>query len=337
MNYLVLNPSVFIFKEEKKILLYNSNNGEKIFYEEKEVLFLFEKQLHNLNVIEINNEQSKNLIISNLIYDIFDNNMGYLNTECTIPPFQISPMLNIQNEEGSGVELMDNSNNALINIREITLFLNGLFFDDGDKAILKQTLFNPSKETDYELDYLRTKQFILPILTSHSLFKVNLLGYNILNYKPLHDVINLFYDIKKEILLSCFFDIHNYTKLNNSLEIFSEFENCKFIICIKDLSEINYVLSHKKMPEDKSEFHCLVHNEEEYIISKKLEDAGYKVKYIPIFNGNNDTFFKENVFSDENDILSISPSQNELFNNMKLNSSFFGKLYILPNGNVYTN
>lgn len=338
MNYLVLDPSVFIFKEDGKVLLYNSTDGEKIFSTEKDVLNLFEKKLHNQNIIEINNEQIKNLIIINLIRDIFNKNMGYLNCECLIPPFQISPMLNIQNEEGSGVELLDNSNNLLINIRELSLFLNGSIFLTDDNDVLKQTLFTLRKVSDCELDYLKTEQFVLPILLAKSLFKVNLIGYNILKYKYIHNIINLFYDLRNEILLSCYIDIQHYIELSDSLEIFNAYENCKFIICINDLSKIDYILrNNQNLYADKSVFHCLVHNEEDYNISKKLEDAGYNVKFIPIFNGKNETFFKENIFIDENDILSSCPTQNEIFNNMKLNSNFFGKLYILPNGIVYTN
>lgn len=57
----------------------------------------------------------------------------------------------------------------------------------------------------------------------------------------------------------------------------------------------------------------------------------------PYFNGKNSTFFEQYVFQNENDILSTKLKRKDIFANKTINSNFFGKIVILPNGNILPN
>jgi pseudo-rSAM protein len=57
----------------------------------------------------------------------------------------------------------------------------------------------------------------------------------------------------------------------------------------------------------------------------------------PIYTGDNISFFEENIFPDENDILSTPLSMREIFAHQALNTFNFGKIHIMDNGDVHAN
>jgi pseudo-rSAM protein len=61
----------------------------------------------------------------------------------------------------------------------------------------------------------------------------------------------------------------------------------------------------------------------------------YQLK--PVYTGDNIDFFEENVFLTKDDILSSSMSIEDFFANQSMNIYDFGKIHIMPNGDVYAN
>ena len=57
----------------------------------------------------------------------------------------------------------------------------------------------------------------------------------------------------------------------------------------------------------------------------------------PFYTGENKDFFKKNVYTIEEDLLTTNISMREIFRNSKLNSNFFGNLYVMPNGGIKAN
>ena len=68
---------------------------------------------------------------------------------------------------------------------------------------------------------------------------------------------------------------------------------------------------------------------EEFSIEK------YQLK--PVYTGDNIDFFKEKVFLSKEDILSTSMSINDFFTNQSMNIYDFGKINIMPDGDIYAN
>lgn len=58
---------------------------------------------------------------------------------------------------------------------------------------------------------------------------------------------------------------------------------------------------------------------------------------VPYYTGDNRTFFEEQVFVQESDILSDSIKQQLIFARQKMNTNFFGKMLMFPNGDVKSN
>lgn len=68
---------------------------------------------------------------------------------------------------------------------------------------------------------------------------------------------------------------------------------------------------------------------------EKFQIEKYQLR--PIYTGDNIHFFKENVFISKEDILSTHISIRDIFANQILNTNDFGKVNIMPNGDVFAN
>ncbi len=60
-------------------------------------------------------------------------------------------------------------------------------------------------------------------------------------------------------------------------------------------------------------------------------------EFRPFYNGENYLFFEENVFFGHDDIVNDNMSISKILSKSKINLNDFGRLIILPNGDVYTN
>jgi pseudo-rSAM protein len=70
-------------------------------------------------------------------------------------------------------------------------------------------------------------------------------------------------------------------------------------------------------------------------ILEQYQIEQYQLK--PVYTGKNIAFFEENVFLTKEDILSTSMSIKDFFFKQNMNTNDFGKINILPNGDVYAN
>jgi pseudo-rSAM protein len=91
--------------------------------------------------------------------------------------------------------------------------------------------------------------------------------------------------------------------------------------------------------KEKTTIHFFIENEKQYDMVENLTDNFGIEKYNiqPFFTCENMKFFGDNIFLSKDDIFSKTLSIREIFRNQKLNSNFFGSLFILPSGSVKTN
>lgn len=61
------------------------------------------------------------------------------------------------------------------------------------------------------------------------------------------------------------------------------------------------------------------------------------VRFVPLFTGSNRDFFEENVFLTREDLLSSRISKRVVFAHGILNTHYYGKLAVMPDGKVYSN
>lgn len=86
---------------------------------------------------------------------------------------------------------------------------------------------------------------------------------------------------------------------------------------------------------------CLVKDEKDLSEAEQAvsgrEKTGKGVELVPVYTGANQYFFQQHVFISKAELLSSGLSKRDIFVRMGLNINFFGKLTILPDGNIYSN
>lgn len=126
--------------------------------------------------------------------------------------------------------------------------------------------------------------------------------------------------------------------LNNIQEI-KEREwptNIQFNLLIDTVFDISY-LQNISTPFSVTIF---LFSEEEFMQFSSIFEmfsAVKNIRYIPLYNKSNLSFFESNVFMGKDDMDKIDLSKNEIFMRQAFNAEDFGKLTVMSDGNVYAN
>lgn len=113
-----------------------------------------------------------------------------------------------------------------------------------------------------------------------------------------------------------------------------------FAVYVTDQSDENLIdqwISLQSEDERSVEFQWLICSEKEWEKGVKLIDLKQMehVRLVPYYNGTNRSFFEKNIYVTEEDLSNRITSKNDIFARQKLNTNFFGKLYLFPDGTLY--
>ena len=169
-------------------------------------------------------------------------------------------------------------------------------------------------------------------LAYSSLKKINFLCGNILLYPHLDELITL--------LKPYNFDFHFWIYIENLINTKQDWDFTKeIIISFPNDSEsvIKYISESKN--DKKQNYHFFIEDESQYnaAISIVNQTAITNYQITPIYTGKNIAFFEENIYLSAEDIFASVIPHRIIFCNQKLNSNYFGKLHVLPNGEVKAN
>ncbi len=333
--WLFIKPHVYVSRVQNKRLLYNTQNGEHIETGDSSAIQIIE-ELHekkNLGTILLEqkniNSELKTFIRATERKDI----LGTIaHTKDCSRPIQLMPVLNIQRSIEKSKKRKERSvgEDALQYLTELTLFVNntcGLRCEHC-KSAYKQVQFCTRNNEPTSLD-LATLQSIAKQIQYAPVVKLNILGGNIFQYPLLKNVLEVFNNRKGALHLGIHYRNFQVNNWDVNLDIWVDFP----------LDENIFSLCASNVQRDKTSFHFLVENEKDVefagqIIEKhNLSNADLQ----PLFNGNNLDFFEQNVFLNREDIFTEPVPQRKIFCNQALNSHNFGKLNVLPNGDVLAN
>lgn len=220
------------------------------------------------------------------------------------------------------------------NLNEVSLFLPGSCRGtcSGCQDYFKQTLhctcFEKSGLT--VADYLS----LLLDLSTSGVNKVNILGGNLLQS-------DCFYDIYPT-LSGCKFKKSYYLYFDHLTEICKDWlaeENSELVIFVHSGFD-------KKTVECQMNLFASYPIIWQFIVSSDADvqevgtlnlPSSVQIEMKPFYTGENLSFFKENVFCSLDDILVEPISRKTIFRRQTLNENFFGKLTIVPSGEVYAN
>lgn len=337
-NYwLTFNPDTFIWLQNNCGLIYNCMNNKSLrFNTNAQIERICKKLLEPESLYSIEISEDILVPLTKLwIENIISNKLASLSeTNCVnIKPVSYCPMLKIQRDRHTIIEEhKDGLGGRIIeNLDELIFYINGS--NKGSSEYYKQMLY-PIKSKDWlklsaiktliessKIGMLHKLTFIGNLLKYPELTKLNIYLTNI--EMPINFVI-LLNDIIKNIkhLKSFQSKLHTISiivTVNSSIyaayKFFKEnsFANINWIFPIYD--EKSYFSIFEKI--------------------KRFQIRNYEI--IPVYNGKNISFFEKYVFLSYTDINNIKLTKKEIFINMTLNPNSFGKLFVLPDGQVYAN
>jgi pseudo-rSAM protein len=335
--WLTILPHVYYIQKHGEALLYNTQNGKNICTENSQVIDLLE-QMHNrknLGVIDINETTCKQ--IDNFIKGSVSKNI------CTITkivegqpkPIQLMPILNLQRdverlqkEEGRSL-----GEDVLHYLSDVTIYINHTCkLDCQDcKNYLKQ-FFHCTKSVNAEYIDLELLKRFLRQLAFTLIRRLSITGGNIFQYPHFTELLTFL----KEEQISPLFGVHYVNIDMNKISLLNDFPVEIFVTFPLENHLSNNIDFLSKQKNTKIIFEITSeddYNQTERLISKyAIEVYAYK----PFYNGKNQDFFKNNIYLTKDDIFSDIISQRIIFAHQKLNTNFFGKIHLFPNGDIKT-
>ena len=338
-----LETYVFLWYNNEEILVYNTLSGKGFVYKKTEELGQIVKRLAdkaNLYCTIIKENDFENQSIKDFVSSIRENFCGEIFDKSIHQkkPLVIIPELNINEEFFRSDETEKKIDNSLKlhaekNLLELTIFLTG-------QCNLNCYLCNSIYK---QIPWCCKNESVLPIesllqLLSQTKFTslnyVRFFGGNIFQY-PHWD--KLIASIKGYSFIKSFYtDYRLLTYVKNQLEIF---ENEGFLLNIfVDISALKNEIAKEINYNKNFNYIFRATSMEEYeFASEIIEKQSLKSKILPFYNGENLSFFEENIFQNLNEILNTPWGKNEIFANKVLNTNHFGKLIISSNGDIFSN
>ena len=337
--WLYLEPHTFIFQGDEQGDIYNSINGayHQYFYSECPLLEYIVNEIDNSsNGYGVSLDESEMSLVQTIIEDLRETVSGdcILLKNQSILPFIFKPTCRIMEERmnfsNHKEEMVSESfwGEMLANLNEITIHLgrSGEDKHPDNYPYYRQFIHSIDlniEEILSEFDYIGIIQYLCNL----SIGKLNI----VLNKNAFHQLTRIL-----PYLYECEFKICFYLNFKDL--------DCSLIELLSDFMLIVYI--HK---EDKSDsvidymkrysnidivWNAIVSSEEELM---NMESLGNQVAITPYYNGYNEAFFKDFVYNDIDSILKYPVDRQTIFRRKTLNENFFGKLFILPNGDTFSN
>jgi pseudo-rSAM protein len=354
--YFILEPYVHINTSETEILLFNTLSKQNIEITKEHVLFNILKEIKNsFYVLEIKRDLIKTHDFKSFIKTIYDGFFGYLKVlDSDNKPNQLVPKLLVDLDEA--IEKARASNKELEYPMENLFFLS-LYLNSYSRSSLpnKHPFFKQFDSPIYPIDKEKKKELDFDLLdvfyrsiNKYNLIKIDVFGGNFLEYNQFYPLMQLFnkkhlsyhfHIYAEDLIFSWSNDSKTADKialiqnLNHQLDLyFSEPNEEKYKQTLKTISSLNIEKKNLKS-------HFIIKNEEELNAFEAIESK-YNLNNFKIhaaYDGNNMDFLRANVFMSKKDILENKNDQIDLLKNDKINLNDFGKLRVLPTGDVYAN
>lgn len=337
--WLYLEPYTFIFRNEEKALVYNTLNSAYLVCPYTQPLFreLIDglEDMDNGYCVPLSEKALKNLEVLAWIKRLCETFSGNVIPASGQKPFLLKPVCRIYNsiQHQQKDKVFSLGHNILENLNEINLFLPSDILSSSEACpppYYKQFLHNyPFLSQGLSCnDYAR----LLANLSATDVSKVNLLNTNACSFFP-----RLW-----EVLGQCDLDMDLYVDVeavNDKMCDWHLTRNMRLVICLSSRHGMSILKNAVLLLKDKRcKWNFIVENERDMDVANLLQEhTGASIDLLPYYNGGNMDFFKQFVYNTLEDLLAEPISKQSIFRRQTLNENFFGKLTILPSGEVYAN
>jgi len=310
--WFTIEPYIYVGLTNQCTLLYNTLDSVTLESDKEEVIELLREMLHkdNCGVALLTDERYQNKNINRFIRELREKYMG--------------DIINVALSKGKPVQLLP-------------------YFNFPDKLeIYKKQNFSPLKndleklsEISIHVDGTTNVEKLIPILlTIPGNPTFNIIG-NIGEVKSYGEILSFFEQSPSPKNILCFYK--NVIMLQPAFENnFTYRISVDFPIDMQQWNHSRQLILNQTLPV---EYVFDVSSEEDIQEMEQLIERSRieKYKINPVYTGENIRFFEDNVFLSKEDILSTSMTIKDFFTRQAMNLYDFGKINIMPNGDVYAN
>lgn len=336
-----LEPYAFIFGEGRRFVVYNTLNSAYLYAPETPLVLEILASLEDASngyCLVLKEEQALDPVFHDFAVQVRKSFSGDLieAESDTSKPFLFKPMLflntNIRKaQEGDFAFLGER---ILENLNEVSLFLPGSCrcACSGCPDYFKQTLHC----TCFEKNSLSLADYLslLLDLNTSGVNKVHILGGDLSQNSCFNDIYPTLVDCKFKKSYHLYFD-----HLAEACTGWLAEDNSELVISVhpgfdkhKVECQMNLFSSYPVV------WQFIISSDADILEVDTLNlPSSVQIEMKPFYTGNNLSFFKENVFCSLDDILVDPISRKTIFRRQTLNENFFGKLTIVPSGEVYAN
>jgi pseudo-rSAM protein len=342
--FFYIEPYIYSILIKDRLLFYNTFTHKHDTYRiESEQLFDFINRLlekSKLRTIEVSDNDLECPDILSFIQSCREIFIADL-INCKGKPLIMAPLPKVNYNVRTAVA---NQKDEMLNVRtmvkELNIFLN---------TTTTQCLDNELLKTGY-------KQCLFPIFQSDSLIKPNfnmiLKSFPKFNFNKSNriNVLGNFCDFEEIENMLLYLDTYNlyfhtyyldFDLKNGNVEIMLKHPNINYVFWIDNLilqKKFDMLLSFIKNNSLSASFKIIVSNKKDMIeMQNKMNHTDIMYDLIPFFDFTNIDFFENEVFNREIEITNQQLSEREIFSRMYINSYYYGRLFILPDGETYTN
>ncbi|GHS98489.1 hypothetical protein FACS189421_07180 [Bacteroidia bacterium] len=340
--WIVLEPYVHVSFTGNEVFVYNTLDGSFIESGSKSIIELLHsitespQGLVSRTGFFLEEETMKDFILqlrNKFMGDIIDTRLSQGS------PIQLLPILNLQNS----AERLKNDDertvgeNVFTHLHELLIFLDNP--DTFPTKYYPTTLKGRIEEypqINTGLNFPKIKKLLDQLPPAKKDLTVNFLMKDLLEYRDLDELISLL----EKIPVKKKFSFH-YTnsKIEAQTSQIMKADIClnmyiDFPVCENQLQSITKVLVQLSI---KHECVFLIASDEDFQSAEDMitKYAIARYSFVPVYTGDNADFFKRNIFLSKEDILSQPVSMREIFIHQSLNVENFGKLALLPSGEMY--
>lgn len=322
-----------------KVVLYNTLNHDLLTFQDDRIYNLVreQKSIKNNGLIEVDLDVLRQT--NTRLYDFINQTRKHYMSDWLPVSFDKSKPVLFQSEPmvlKEGHVYYNFSEEIIHNITELTLYINNTCTCSckhcGEYQKQVSSCYKSSKSEELEIDSIAA---CLEDLKEASLFQVNIIGGNILTYKKFPELVERLNasSFRKEYKISA----KQLTSIQNLDFIWKYPKNLLEIIC-NDISDLDKLkLTDEESDSSQIRVNVLIQSTDDLTKAETFIQTYPNVNLVltPFYNGQNESFFKENVFVSKEELVCVSSKS--IKRNSILNNNFFGKLVCFPNGDVYSN
>lgn len=343
-NYwLYLEPYTFLFNNEKEVVFYNTINGSYLHYSlNSPIIKYIVEELDKLeNGYGVRLTEKEVSAISQFLDNVKESFSGDIISidKTSSLPFIFKPISRImeerlKNKDILEVDVLESQGSEIMqSLNEVTLFLgkndgphNAFAIYPYHTQFIHSLLFDVAVSLE-KGDYLQ----IIDCLKAVGIGKLNLV-INSMNSRSL--LCELYPYLNQSDFKICIYwdyeDIHF-----DMTNLFSSFPYYTHVVNIHSFNRVDLIqMEIDALNSFNVIWNVIVSTENDLLSIKKIEDY---VNIVPYYNGDNEEFFKEYIYNDLESILEYPIDKQTIFRRQTINENFFGKLFILPNGEVHAN